>query len=809
MQTSAFEVYVLGLLAVLERLPIPIAISFDRQCERVQGNRAFRRLIGLGTTENASLSAANRRTLRYRFLCDDEPVALDDLPLRRAAREGVEVIDMPLQLEREDGSLRAIQTSAWPLRDASGVVEGSIVVMLDASERSEAEKRADRAMHALRESEQRYRLITEAMPQFVWLDAADGSAVYSNRRWLEYTGLTQEQNAGFGWEQVVHPDDALRLQGERERTLRTGDVYEGECRYRGKDGKYRWFLFRSIPVRDENGEITSWLGTATDIDQQKRAQAQQTFFALASDLLSSTLDVGTTLERIASLAIESLGTWCQIDVPGDDGKLRVAVVGHQNVEKKRLLQRLVGQAIYADDAAFGPPRVHTDGRPQLLARIDEDIVQTVIPDPDVRDIYQTVGYSGGLIVPLRSGLNVLGVLGIASDDPSRLYTDFDVTTAMELGRRGGAALENARSYAREHRVAATLQNALLPRSLPALAGLRFYSAYASQMFEQGEAVGGDWYDAFILPGDRVAISMGDVAGHGIAAAVTMSTVRQALRATAFGSRSPRQILSRANAMIALEQRVSMVTALFGIYDLHAHTFTYALAGHPRPLYVDDLGRFRALPGAGPPLGDAFDDILVTEQTVPIDVPGTLVFYTDGLIEYGRDLVGATARLKTVLRERYFLSDANPAQSIIDRILDGPQRDDIAVLVMRTEDINARQLHIALPARGQSAPLLRERLKRFASEHGKEGEELFAVLNAAGEAVANAIEHAYTNGEGPVTVKAWPNHGTFHVEISDEGRWREPASSDAARGRGRQIMSRLAREVEIDPKPGGTVVRLTF
>lgn len=647
-QAAAFEVYALGLLAVLERLPVPIAVALDRECDRVQGNDAFRRLV-----QDRADGAAAR------------------LPLERAVRDGADVVDLSLHLDREDGGALELISSAWPLHDAEGEVRGGIAIFSDVTESK-----------ALAESERRYRLITEAMPQFVWLDGPDGSAIYANERWLEYTGLTETQNAGFGWQSVVHPQDLERLQSERERTLLTGEPYENECRYRGKDGKYRWFLFRSIPVRDEKGAVTSWLGTATDIDNQKRAEAQQTFFALASDVLGSTLDVERTLERIARLAVASLGTWCQIDVPDEDGRLRVAVVAHEDPAKEAQLARLVDRRIYAGDAQTGPPAVLRTREPQLLSRMDRDAVARVIPDAENRDIYAQVGYAAAILVPLRIRDRVLGTLGIVSDDPTRLYTDFDVATALELGRRGAIALENARSFEREHHLASTLQRALLPIRLPSSAGVEFHSAYAAAASAQGEAVGGDWYDAFPLEGGRIAVSVGDVAGHGVEAAVTMGVVRHAIRAAALEHHAPREVLARANRMVLLEQRHSMITAFFGIYNSNTREFTYSVAGHPRPLLLDGEGVVTALDGNGAPLGEAFDEVLLDQTIIVLPQDATLAFFTDGLIEYARDVLAAEERLCGALRDRAFLDHANPAQAIIDAVLDGPASDDIAVLIMR-------------------------------------------------------------------------------------------------------------------------------
>lgn len=652
-QTRGFEVYVLGLLGVLERLPVPIAIAFDRECDRVQGNRAFRALTG---------------SADFHFAAGGQEIAVYDLPLHRAAQTGAEVLDSALQLVRGDGKRFELIASAWPLQSSEGVVEGSIGVFVDVTQSREAERR--------------YEMIAEAIPSFVWLDAPDGGATYANRRWLEYTGLTEEQNRGSGWEVVVHPEDAVRLQSARERTLRTGEPFEDECRYRGKDGKYRWFLFRSIPVRDEDGMVTSWLGTATDIDRQKRAEAQQAFFALASDVLGSTLDVGTTLERIARLAIASLGTWCQIDLPDAQGDLRATVVAHQDPQKEERLAELCGLRIYNENAQLGPPAVHRTLKPQLLHHVDDEAVAHVIPDKRHRDIYHAAGYASGLMVPLRIRDRVLGVLGIASDDPSRLYTEFDVTTALELGRRGAIALENAQSFAREHRVSTTLQRALLPASLPHTESVQFAWAYSAVASQQGQAVGGDWYDAFPIEGGRIAVSMGDVAGHGVEAAVTMGVARQAIRAAALELHGPKDVLARANRVMMLEHTHPMITALFGLYNPHTRELTYSLAGHPPPIVLHAGGTVELLNGSGPPMGDAFDEVLLEQRHITLSEGTTLIFFTDGLIEYGRDVISAERRLHEVLAARRFLDDPNPAQAIIDGVLDAPQRDDIAVLVLR-------------------------------------------------------------------------------------------------------------------------------
>jgi PAS domain S-box-containing protein len=522
-------------------------------------------------------------------------------------------------------------------------------------------------------------VFADALPGFVWLETPGGHTVYANQRWREYTGLDDPQQ----WERLVHPEDAARLRVFHARALESGEPFEDECRYRGKDGKYRWFLLRCAPVRDAGGAIANWLRTATDIDKQKRAEAQQAFFALASDVLGSTLEVETTLERIARLAIASIGTWCQIDLPDAQGVLRPAVIAHQEPQKEDVLRRLIGARIYNDAAQAGPPAVYATQKPQLLNRVSEEAVRYVIPGEAHREVYRAAGYASGLMVPLRMYERVLGVLGIASDDPTRLYTDFDVAIASELARRGAIALHNAQSFAREHRVATLLQQALLPAALPENHRVRFWAAYAPAPSTRGDTVGGDWYDAFALDDDRIAISVGDVAGHGIEAAVTMGVARQAIRAAALHAGEPAAVLEQADRVMRLEPRKPMITAIFAVYDPRTHELRYAVAGHPPPVVRDPGGETAILPSGGPPIGEVFDAALLERRRATIRAGSYVTFFTDGLLEFARDPLDAEQRLLTAVKTGHFANASNPAQALIDDVLAGPQRDDIAVLVMRT------------------------------------------------------------------------------------------------------------------------------
>jgi PAS domain S-box-containing protein len=125
---------------------------------------------------------------------------------------------------------------------------------------------------ALRESEGRFRALAEMVPQMVWFTSRDGLTEYFNVRWEEYTGLSQKESLGNGWAVAMHPDDLVRTLARWEQATATGEPYEIEYRIRGRDGEYRWFLGRALPVRDASGEIVRWFGTCTDIEEVKRAE---------------------------------------------------------------------------------------------------------------------------------------------------------------------------------------------------------------------------------------------------------------------------------------------------------------------------------------------------------------------------------------------------------------------------------------------------------------------------------------------------------------------------------------------------------
>jgi len=162
-------------------------------------------------------------------------------------------------------TLRRIDSERWRANHSLREARESLQVWVDEQARIEAE---------LRDSERRYRFLADAMPQIVWTNPPDGTSEYFNRRWTDYTGLSLEESKEWGWTRVLHPDDLDHCLLRWSTALATGELYEIEYRFRRADGVYRWHLGRADPMRDEHGRIVRWFGTCTDIDDQKRVEAE-------------------------------------------------------------------------------------------------------------------------------------------------------------------------------------------------------------------------------------------------------------------------------------------------------------------------------------------------------------------------------------------------------------------------------------------------------------------------------------------------------------------------------------------------------
>ncbi|MGY8682805.1 PAS domain S-box protein [Bradyrhizobium sp. UFLA05-153] len=141
---------------------------------------------------------------------------------------------------------------------------------------SEAGDRASRqrAEDALRRREKELRDTVEAIPAIAFTTQPDGSSIWTNRQWVEFSGLSVEETSGSGWQSAIHPDDLLQHVAKWHHSMTSGEPFENEARHRSANGEYRWFLVRAVPLRDEQGTVLKWYGILTDITERKRAEAE-------------------------------------------------------------------------------------------------------------------------------------------------------------------------------------------------------------------------------------------------------------------------------------------------------------------------------------------------------------------------------------------------------------------------------------------------------------------------------------------------------------------------------------------------------
>ena len=360
---------------------------------------------------------------------------------------------------------------------------------------------------------------------------------------------------------------------------------------------------------------------------------------------------------------------------------------------------------------------------------------------------------------------------------------------------------------RDRRIAATLQRALLPERLPAMSGLTLAAHIAPG--GGGTRVGGDWYDAIALPGGRLGIVVGDVAGHGVDAAARMGELRSVARAYALEGHGPVALVERMNGYHAALGADLMTTMVFAVVEVDAGTVRFVNAGHPPPLIVGRDGETTVLAGAGPPLG-VLDTWRYEEHVAQLEPGMSALLYTDGLVE--RRGEGLDAGLERV-RAAAGAGDDDP-QRLCLRVLEAADvavaDDDVTLVVVRAEPALGPVVRLKLSPDPEALRSLRRLLSRWLREAGAEADEVHSLVMAANEAWQNALEHG--TGFARTTVDVDLQRDGDHVSITVRDPGRHPSGgqhppSDPDRGRGIELMRALADEVTLELAPHGSTVRL--
>jgi PAS domain S-box-containing protein len=423
--------------------------------------------------------------------------------------------------------------------------------------------------------------------------------------------------------------------------------------------------------------------------------------------------------------------------------------------------------------------------------------------PDLAAAFEALGYRALAYLPLATGSRVLGAVSFAFS-ASRSFAADEREHLTALAGQCALAVERARLYEREHRIAVALQQSLLPRRLPAVEGVALAVRYlpGSRALE----VGGDWFDAIPLPGGRLAVSIGDVVGRGVHAAAAMAQLRTALRAYALEGLSPATALSRLDAYTEQLGERDFATALCLELDPSSGKVQYANAGHLPPLLVAG-GSASLLEGArSVPIG-VETEIIRPEEAFELEPGSTVVLYTDGLVERRSfSLVEGLGKLTRAA------AGASPGpHELLEHLLEElgarhPSRhDDIAVLAVHLEPQPAHRLELDLDASPAGLTAARLRMRRWLAELDLDPAELTEILVACGEACSNAIHHPRDPSSRSVHLQACVAGGQLELRLRGTGSRRAPRGPDG--GLGLPLTEQLMDEVGVSSSGEGTEVLL--
>ncbi len=440
------------------------------------------------------------------------------------------------------------------------------------------------------------------------------------------------------------------------------------------------------------GSVMTEIELGEALHQAQEAQKRLALLAEASSLLA-TLDSTVTLQALARLVVRDLADWCSIAVVSVDGNSvdRVAVA-HVDPAKEELAQQLRTSHPHDPMAGTGVPAVIRSGQPQLVPKVDHDLLAETSHGDDYDRLLQELGFGTAMVVPLSAGGRTLGAITFAGS-PSRRYSEADLDIAMELGRRAGLALDNARAYEAQREIAGTLQRSLLPPALPEVSHFAVAATYKTP----GDTVlvGGDFYDLFPLRGPGWGVAIGDVQGKGSAAATLTALARYTVRAGALNLRNPKQVLRTLNEAVMRESSERFLTiALLTLQPAReVLRARLCLAGHPKPFLVRSTGEVEQVGRAGTLLGvvSNVDLSVVTFDLRPGDL---IVLFTDGLIEARRDSEQfGNHGVREVLASCVGLQPSQVIAALEEAVTTfgrGEPRDDMAIVVLGRTGMAASQ-----------------------------------------------------------------------------------------------------------------------
>jgi serine phosphatase RsbU (regulator of sigma subunit)/anti-sigma regulatory factor (Ser/Thr protein kinase)/anti-anti-sigma regulatory factor len=400
----------------------------------------------------------------------------------------------------------------------------------------------------------------------------------------------------------------------------------------------------------------------------------------------------------------------------------------------------------------------------------------------------------------------------------------DVTEQVRERRAAQARAEEAqRRYESAREVVAELQRALLPAALPVVPQAEVASSYL--LAEEDSAAGGDWFDAVVVPDGGLALVVGDVVGHGVAASAVMAQLRAVLAERLAAGTGPAEALDALDRVAARGPGGRAATVCVAVLDPGTGALTYCTAGHPPPLLLAAGGEGRFLvPTGAPPLGVRRPSGPRAVGRDRLELGDVLLLHTDGIVERpGRELGASTVELSQVAADAAAGrvpggAGASAVERVCTQTLELLVRatghsDDVTLLAVQRRAAPA-PLEMSVRSEPTALPVTRSALRAWLHGLGVGEGDRTMLEHAVGELVTNAVEHAFAHdpaaaADARVTVRGvLTPAGTVQVEVGDRGRWVHRGAERPGRGRGLTMAGELTDGLDLDRRPDGTTATVT-
>ncbi|MFI1912953.1 SpoIIE family protein phosphatase [Nocardia sp. NPDC020380] len=607
---------------------------------------------------------------------------------------------------------------------------------------------------------------------------------------------------GFAFVAALRADPRLSAIPVIMLSARSGSESASEGYAGGADD----YLAKPFASRELVDRVAARLAAvARERDRRLRRETdvlRETAFAHLETALQTTESAQGILEAVAA--------WPPVSAGADVVAIGVIDTGKASVRVEFGANGMVG--------ATAPPQVLALADDHPMAEAIRSGMPIIVSDTASGDgrragAEMPRGARAGVIHPLRdSDYRMVGALARWWTEP-RQFSGAELSSLARSAELVQAALHRIRAQRRDRRIALEFQEQLLDLDGGSTAAV---VAAVYQPAEEAMRVGGDWYLAVPLDrAGRIGISAGDVVGHGLSAAVVMSRLRAAIASAAMTNTDPAAVLDVVNRYAEAVPGAHCATAIYAVVDPAAQTVEYCCAGHPYPLLM---------PAAGPPV------YLEAGRRLPLAtigfsagsrsgrhtlaVGGTLLFYTDGLIERpGEILDDGFERLRTAAAECANLPTAVLCGELLERIRPpGGYGDDVVLLALRPTGTTRDSFTMAVPAAADQLPKVRTGLREWLHDRGIPPQRAYDILLSVCEALTNAIEHG--SGLDPrktVSVEVTGRGAGLLATVTDSGMADSGAASprDPARGRGLVLIDGLADAADTMRSLHGTRVTLRF